>query len=153
MCSRRIIIAVLAAGLGACSSASAPKIELYGMSLPRLELFRFGVEDTTVATTPYPLSPKELAEIKAQFSGEFRDGRTLEFGPVTARQQTTGSLVVCGLVNIRDTSGKHSGMTLFDGVGSPGGMDGRLTFAPKRVAGANAPALDIYSDCRDAGAI
>ena len=150
---RLIIAGLLAAGLCGCTSPSVPKIDLSGMTLPRFELFRYGVKETRATTTPYKLTPVELADVKAQFSAEFQDGRTLEFGPVSARRRAAGGLVICGLVNISDPAGPSSGMTLFDGSGVQNAADGRLDFKPRRVAGANAKAIDIYSDCRDAGVL
>lgn len=150
---RLTIAGMLAAGLCGCSSASVPKIDLSGMSLPRFELFRYGVKETSATTTPYKLTATELADVKAQFSAEFQDGRTLEFGPVSARRMAAGGLVICGLVNISDPAGPASGMTLFDGTGTRHPSDGTLDFKARRVAGANAKAIDIYSDCRDVGVL
>ena len=150
---RLIIAGMLAAALCGCTSPSVPKIDLSGMTLPRFELFRYGVKETRATTTPYKLTPVELADVKAQFSAEFQDGRTLEFGPVSARQKGTGGLVICGLVNISDPAGPASGMTLFDGTAERHAFDGTLDFKARRVAGANAKAIDIYGDCRDAGVL
>lgn len=151
---RRAHAACLAAILSGCTSpGSVPRVNLYGMTLPRFEMFRYGVPDTPLETTPHTLTAAELTDIKTDFSSEFQDGRTLEFGPIAARRQSAGSLVVCGLVNIRTPAGTTSGMTLFDGVGSHDTASGRLGFTPRRVAGANAKTLDIYSDCRDAGVL
>lgn len=147
-----IIAGTIAAGLSGCASASAPAIDFSGMTLPRFELFRYGVPAATT-TTPYTLTPVEMADVRAQFSAEFRDGRTLEFGPVSARRKTSGELIICGLVNISDSRGSTSGMTLFDGVGTQHPADGTLDFTPRRVAGANAKGIDIYSDCRDSGVL
>jgi hypothetical protein len=147
------ILGTLAAGLTGCSTASVPKVDLSGMSLPRFELFRYGVPESNSATTPYTLTAIELADVKAQFSAEFKDGRRLEFGPISARRKTSGGLVICGLVNISETNGSASGMSLFDGTGAPNPGDGRLDFTPRRIAGANARAIDIYTDCRDSGVL
>ncbi|MBC8130528.1 MAG: hypothetical protein H7Y08_09430 [Rhizobiaceae bacterium] len=150
---RHLTLPALLASLCGCTSAVAPKVELYGMTLPRFEIFRYGIKDTSVPTEPYTLDANELSDIKAAFSAEFVDGRTLEFGPITARRQPSGSLVVCGLVNVRTPDGTRSGMTLFDGIASPTMIPGRIGFTPQRIAGANAKTIDIYSDCRDNGAL
>jgi hypothetical protein len=150
---RLIIAAAFAAGLAGCSTPSVPKIDFSGMALPRFELFRYGVPETSATTTPYRLTPVELADVKAQFSAEFQDGRTLEFGPVSARRKSSGGLIICGLVNIRTPAGEKSGMSLFDGNGVQRPADGTLDFTPRRVAGANATAIDIYGDCRNAGVL
>lgn len=150
---RLILAGLILTSLSGCSGMNAPKIDLSGMALPRFELFRYGVPETSVATTPYTLTAVQLADVKAQFSAEFEDGRTLEFGPVSARRQASGDLVICGLVNINEASGSASGMTLFDGSGKPNTSDGTLAFKARRVAGANAKAIDIYSACRDAGVL
>ena len=147
-----IIAGTIAVGLSGCATSSVPGIDFSGMTLPRFELFRYGVAASTT-TTPYTLTPVEMADVRAQFSAEFRDGRTLEFGPVSARRKSSGDLVICGLVKINDSSGSPSGMTLFDGVGTQHPSDGTLDFTPRRVAGANAKGIDIYSDCRDSGVL
>ena len=153
MCHRLILAAAFTAGLAGCTTPSVPTVDFSGMALPRFELFRYGVPETSATTTPYRLTPVELADVKAQFSAEFQDGRTLEFGPVSARRMAAGGLVICGLVNISDPAGPASGMTLFDGTGTRHPSDGTLDFKARRVAGANAKAIDIYSDCRDVGVL
>ncbi|GGD09880.1 hypothetical protein GCM10011335_10990 [Aureimonas glaciei] len=131
-----------------------PTIDLSGTSLPRLdEMFRYRETDTSQPTTPYALRPDELATIKTAFSGAFRDGRTVQFGPVTARRTSSGNLIVCGLVSIRKPDGRQSGMTLFDGTGSFDAPGGGLSFVPRRLAGGNADSVDVYGDCREAGAL
>jgi hypothetical protein len=151
MRTRLIILATVACGLCACSSL--PTIDLSGTSLPRLDMFRYRQIPTKAPTTPYPLKPDELATIKTAFSAAFRDGRTVQFGPMTARRTQAGSLIVCGLVGIVGPDGSRSGMTLFDGTGSFDPGDGALRFEPRRLAGGNARTVDVYSDCRDAGAL
>jgi hypothetical protein len=154
MRTRLLLLAGVACGLGACTSLHIPTIDLSGTSLPRLDdMFRYRETGTSQPTAPYPLRTDELATIKTAFSGAFRDGRTVQFGPVTARRTSSGSLVVCGLVSIHKPDGSHSGMTLFDGTGNFDPYDGRLSFAPRRLAGGNADRVDVYSDCRDAGAL
>ncbi|BDA83253.1 hypothetical protein Sa4125_07950 [Aureimonas sp. SA4125] len=152
MRSRLLILVGLVSGLGACTPRM-PTIDLSGTSLPRFDMFRSQNDKSSPATTPYPLSRTELAIIKSEFSAAFKDGRTVQFGPVTARRRATGNLVVCGLVSIQKPDGTRSGMTLFDGVGSFETLDGTLTFTPQRLAGGNAKQIDVYGDCRDAGAL
>lgn len=153
MRTRLIILAGVAFGLCGCSSLRMPTIDLSGTSLPRLDMFRYNQIATPAPTAAYPLSPAELATIRTAFSAAFRDGRTVQFGPMTARRTQTGSLVVCGLVSIRSPDGSQSGMTLFDGTGGFDTPDGSLSFVPRRLAGGNARSVDVYSDCRDAGAL
>ena len=153
MRNRSLIVVTLASGLCACSSMRVPTIDLYGTALPRWTMLGAGLEKTSAPTTPYALSPVELSTIKLEFSNAFKDGRTLQFGPVSASRRSSGSLVVCGLVSIHKPDGRHSGMTLFDGVGRFETPGGRLAFTPKRLAGGNASAVDVYSACRDAGAL
>ena len=153
MCHRLILAAAFTAGLAGCTTPSVPTVDFSGMALPRFELFRYGVPETSATTTPYRLTPVELADVKAQFSAEFRDGRTLEFGPISARRKSAGGLIICGLVSIRTPAGVESGMSLFDGDGTQRPADGTLDFTPRRVAGANASTIDIYGDCRNAGVL
>lgn len=152
MIQRPLAAACLAATLCGCASPRLPRIDLSGMTLPDFEIFRYGVADPGVKTTPYVLTQGEIAAIKEQFSEAFTDGRTLEFGPFSARRSRKGDLVVCGLVNVRRPAGTYTGMKLFEGVARPAAGPGeQLTFTPRRIAGPDARPIDIYSFCRDAG--
>jgi hypothetical protein len=150
---RLLIAGALTAVLCGCSATNVPKVDFSGMALPRFELFRYGVKETSATTTPHTLTAIELADVKAQFSAEFQDGRRLEFGPISARRKAAGGLVICGLVSVSNPGGAKSGMSLFDGTGTQNPTDGRLDFTPRRLAGANAKGIDIYTDCRDAGVL
>lgn len=153
MISRRLPFLLMMTGLSGCSSPSLPKVDFYGMSLPRLDSFRIVAKEEAAPTMAYPLAPTEITDIKSSFSAAFQDGRTLEFGPITARKKVSGDLVVCGLVSVRTPAGLKSGMTLFDGTATPAAVPGRVSFTPKRIAGANAETIDVYSDCKDAGVL
>lgn len=130
----------------------APQIDLSGMTLSKFEIFRYGVADPSVSTTPYDLTSQNLVDIKSSFSAAFTDGRTLEFGPIAARRRTDGSLAICGLVSVHKDDANATGMKLFDGSArvDPFGV---LRFEPNRLADANARPLDIYSGCRDLGVL
>ncbi|GGD94206.1 hypothetical protein GCM10011390_11170 [Aureimonas endophytica] len=148
---RHAALIVCASALSACTP-QVPTIDMSGMTLSRFELFRYGVTDPHVQTTPYRLTPQNLTDIKTHFSANFTDGRTLEFGPISARQKADGSLAICGLVSVRNPDAWATGMKLFDGSASFDQF-GVLRFKPNRLADANAKTLDIYTDCRDLGVL
>jgi hypothetical protein len=146
------VLAVIVCGaLAGCGGLPRmPRIDMGGVRLPRFELFRYGVEDPAVPTTPYKLTDGNVADVKSGFSAAFTDGRTLVFGPIGARRKPDGSLAVCGLVSVRGPDGSQTGMKLFDGRAEFDPF-GTLSFRPNRLAGANGRFLDIYTDCRNVG--
>lgn len=157
MVCRRLAALLLAVPLCGCVPARVPRIDLSGMTLPRFEMFRYGVREDDAAMTAYALTPSDVRAIKTQFETAFKDGRTLEFGPLSARQAANRDITVCGLVNVRRPTGTYTGMKLFEGLAKPAAdpLDplGSLRFTPRRIAGTNAKPLDIYSFCRDAGVL
>lgn len=149
---RRTAALILCASTLAACGPRVPSIDLSGMTLPKLEIFRYGVENTDTSTEPYRLTPQDLAAVKSQFSAAFTDGRSLEFGPVSARRKRDGDLAICGLVSVRRPDTRETGMKLFDGSAEFDSL-GNLHFTPSRLADANAKPIDIYGSCRDQGVI
>jgi hypothetical protein len=142
---------VLLTALAGCLPR-VPRVDMSGMTLPKFEIFRYGVADPDVPTTPYRLTPENVVDVKAGLSAAFTDGRTLTFGPIGARRRDDGSLAICGLVSVRKLDASETGMKLFDGTGTFDDF-GAMRFRPGRLAGANARFLDVYGDCRDLGVI
>lgn len=146
-----VCVLVLLPVLAACAPR-VPRIDMSGMTLPKFEIFRYGVADPDVRTMPYRLTPQNVIDVKTGFSAAFTDGRTLVFGPIGARRRDDGTLAICGLVSVRNTDSSETGMKLFDGAGAFDEF-GALRFQPRRLAGANARFIDIYGECRDAGVV
>ncbi|KQT54318.1 hypothetical protein ASG43_01525 [Aureimonas sp. Leaf454] len=142
----------IALGLSGCTSPAMPSLGFSEMTLPRVEMFNYAIPDRSVPTQPYQLTPIEIDAIKSSLSAAYLDGRVLHFGPISGRRAADSSVVVCGLVDVPTKAGEYSGMHLFDGRGLPQG-DGSFAFEPRRIAGRNAPSMDVYISCRDAGVI
>jgi hypothetical protein len=142
----------IALGLSGCASPAMPSLGFAEMTLPRVDMFNYSIPDRSIPTQPYQLTPIETDAIKSSLSAAYVDGRVLHFGPISARRAADSSVVVCGLVDVPSSAGVYSGMHLFDGRGIPEG-NGSFAFEPRRIAGRNAPSMDVYISCRDAGVI
>lgn len=151
MTYRAPILMSIALGLSGCASPAIPTLG-FAESFPRVDVFNYAIPDRSVPTESYRLTPIETETIKSTLSAAYKDGRLLRFGPISARRSADSSLVVCGLVDVPTAEGVYSGMSLFDGNALAQG-DGSLAFEPRRIAGRNAPSLDVYIGCRDAGLI
>ncbi|KQT55174.1 MULTISPECIES: hypothetical protein [unclassified Aureimonas] len=152
MTYRAPLLMSIALGLSGCASPAIPTLGFSELQLPRVDVFNYAIPDRSIPTEPYTLTPAEADLIKSTLSAAYKDGRVLRFGPISARRSADNSLVVCGLVDVPTATGTYTGMSLFDGS-SRRQDDGTLAFEPRRIAGRNAPSMDVYIGCRDAGLI
>lgn len=142
----------IALGLSGCASPAMPTLGFSDMQMPSMEVFTYAIPDRSLPTESYRLTPAETESVKNTLSAAYKDGRVLRFGPISARRSADNAVIVCGLVDVPTVEGAYSGMSLFDGNGHQQ-VDGTLAFEPRRIAGRNAPSMDVYIGCRDAGLI
>ena len=98
--------------------------------------------------TPVRLTPKQIEAVKIGVRGGLKDPDSARFGSVlAARFPVDKSVLVCGLVNARNSYGGYTGNGYFIGILPPGGGP----FALDRVATERQEYAEAREACTAAG--
>ncbi len=119
--------------LGACSSSSTQKLSSY-----------------EEVATPITLTPKQIAGVRAGIAKGFadRDLHAVNLGRVLAGRTST-SVVVCGYINGKNSSGAIVGDTPFHGLFM--GLDNASGFIVTQLGGTESENAATFEDCRRSG--
>ena len=100
--------------------------------------------------TPITLTPKQIASIRAGVAKGFadRDLRAVNLGRMLAGRTST-SVVVCGYINGKSSSGETVGDTPFHGLFM--GLDNASGFIVTGIGGSDIENAATFEDCRRSG--
>jgi hypothetical protein len=128
-----VVVLVLVAGLEACSSATTQKLSSY-----------------QEVAKPITLTPKQVAGVRAGIAKGFadRDLHAVNLGRIIAGRTST-SVVVCGYINGKNSSGEAVGDTPFHGLFM--GLDNASGFIVTQLGGTESENAATVEDCRRAG--
>lgn len=93
-------------------------------------------------TNPYSLSKQEIEQVEAGVRGRLKDPGSANFGKIVAGKDDQGKVIVCGLVNSKNSFGGYVGMSPFSGELFGGGQ-----FDVAYLGGAADVSAAIYQFC------
>lgn len=99
-----------------------------------------------VSVGSFAPSDAQIAEIQDAVRRELKDPASATFGFMTAGKNAQGRLMVCGLVNARNSFGGYTGMQPFQASIAPGGR-----VQVSSVGGPPEVTLAIYQVCERQG--
>lgn len=100
-------------------------------------------------TTPHVLRADQVEAVQASIKQRLKDPLSAMFERVSAVTNAKGSLLVCGMVNSKNSYGGYAGRTPFIGL-LVGGAEKKL-FAPIAVGGTDVEVRATLMSCRNIG--